>query len=149
MKKGFTLIELMFVIVLLGVATASSIIVFDNIDKDTEAQDKANAYKQAQRAAYIYLELDDTAFSSFSTSSKNEIFISYDLIKNSNYVTADLYDYNGGELAGNYVVKIYIAKDKNGKDYLNSCLYSVKSDNSLGCVADNEGNYGSGVVCCP
>lgn len=153
MKKGFTLIELLIVIVLLGIATASSIIVFNNIDKDTKSQDKSNIYKQIQRAAYIYMELNDETYRSFA--SEGEVLLSYDyIIKDSNYVTVDLEDYDDDNNTNtNYFIKIYIAKDNENKEYLNSCILDLKN-NANGtedwkCIANSEGNFGNNIVCCP
>ena len=90
MKKGFTLVELLIVVVLMAVISTSSIIAFDNIDNDTDATDRINMFKNIQRSASLYIDLNDDWLNQFMTN--QEIFISLGELKNTNYVNFDLED---------------------------------------------------------
>ena len=48
-KKGFTLVELMAVLIIVSVVSVSSIITFGQINKDTSKNELANNYKEIQR----------------------------------------------------------------------------------------------------
>lgn len=154
MKNGFTLLELMFVVVIISVASAGAIINFGNIDKDTEKKDTANIYKQVQKSAVMYLEIDDNVYNSFMSSkntavgsgSPNEVFISYDMLKSSNYFSSELSRYTG--LKGNYYIRIFVDKDTpvdlgiQPKEFLNTCLCLIEisgSNVTKKTIANSEG----------
>ena len=53
-KKGFTLMELLFVIVIVSLISISSVIVFGNIDDETSIKDRISIYKDIQKSALLY-----------------------------------------------------------------------------------------------
>ena len=59
-KKGFTLIELMVVIAILAVVSASTIVIFDNTDKNTADSELRATYTGIQRDAILFMDLTDS-----------------------------------------------------------------------------------------
>ena len=59
MKKGFTLMELLVVIVIVAVISVSSVLAFGNIDDSTAVKDRMNIYKDIQRSAILYVDLNN------------------------------------------------------------------------------------------
>lgn len=154
-KKGFTLVELMAVLIIISVVSVSSIITFGQINKDTSKNELANTYKEIQRSAILYLDLNDVWLNSF-VSEKN-IDIKLFELKNWNYISEDVKDsVNDKKISDNYIVKIYVAGE--GKNvYTNTCIYENKMINGVQrsvCVADQNGKYDFddnsrvGVACC-
>lgn len=154
-KKGFTLVELMAVLIIISVVSVSSIITFGAINKDTSKNELANTYKEIQRSAVLYLDLNDVWLKSF-VSEKN-IDIKLFELKNWNYVSDEIKDsVNNKDISDNYIIKIYVTgNDKNL--YTNTCIYENKKiDGALKsvCVSDENGKYDFndnsvvGVDCC-
>lgn len=146
MKKGFTLVELLIVVVLMAVISTSSIIAFDNIDNDTNETDKVNMYKNVQRSATLYVDLNDDWLNQFMTN--KEIFISIGELKNTNYINPELEDpvYHE-DIPSNYLVKLYMSKDEQNNEYIDSCvLDSTKLNTKNACVANSDGE--EDIACC-
>ena len=144
-KKGFTLIELLIVIVIMGVVGTSSMIMFNNIDDDTAEVDRENTYKTIQRSAILYLDLNDDWLKQFKD--KKEMFIEMSELMGTNYVSSSLEDpVTNEEIPSNYIVKLYISKDRHGREYMDSCILDkdkLKSSKDQGgaCVVDEPEKY--------
>ena len=123
MKKGFSLMELLVVMVIISVISISSSLVFGNINDDSAETDRMNIYKDMQRAALLYLDLNDSSLSQFrDTSNSGKILISLNNLKNLNYVDLELIDPVTNEEFPSYFIAIYTQKDHMGKDYVNTCI---------------------------
>lgn len=154
-KKGFTLIELMAVLIIVSIVSVSSIIAFNQIDKDTSKNELENTYKEIQRSAILYLDLNDVWLKSF-VSEKN-IDIKLVELKNWNYISDDIKDsVNDKEISDNYIVRIYVSGEEKNI-YTNTCIYENKTIDNVQksvCVADENGKYDFddnslvGVACC-
>ena len=141
-KKGFTLVELMAVLIIVSVVSVSSIITFGQINKDTSKNELANTYKEIQRSAVLYLDLNDVWLNSFVSEKKIDIKL-FEL-KNWNYVSDEIKDsINNKEISDNYIVRIYVSGE--GKNiYTNTCIYENKMVNNVQrsvCIADETGKY--------
>ena len=120
-KKGFTLIELLFVIVIVALISISSVLVFGNIDDDTSVKDRQNIYKDIQRGAILYIDLNDSWLTQFKQN--GEIMLELAELKNSNYVDIDVQDpVTNREIPSNYMVKIYSAQDQYGNKFVDTCI---------------------------
>ena len=173
MKKGFTLMELLFVIVIVSVISISSVVVFGNIDDSTAAKDRINTYVDIQRGAVLYIDLNDYWLVQFKEN--KEIKIELSELKISNYIDIDIQDpVTNKEIPSNYMVQIYTAKDAYGNDYMDTCIvnkvellkaycnpssseYNLTKCQIESCVADSKGEkivykdaHGNktGVSCC-
>ena len=149
-KKGFTLMELLLVIVIMSIVGTSSMIMFDSIDDDTSAEDRKNTYKSIQRGAMLYLDLNDDWLKQFRD--KKEIFIEMSELMGNNYVSSTLEDpVSKDEIPSNYIVKLYIAKDRSGNEYMDSCvldknILNNSSTSNSACIVDSDGK--SNDYCC-
>lgn len=155
MKKGFTLMELLFVVVIVSVISISSVVVFGNIDDSTAIKDRMNTYVDIQRGAVLYIDLNDYWLAQFKEN--KEIKIELSELKNSNYIDIDIQDpVTNKEIPSNYMVQIYTAEDPYGNEYIDTCIVSKtelldarcnpssSSYNKVqcqikACVADNKG----------
>lgn len=125
MKNGFTLLELLFVIVIVAVISISSVIVFANIDDDTSIKDRANTYMDIQRGAILYIDLNDYWLAQFKENGNIKIELSE--LKNSNYVDINVEDpVTNKEIPSNYMVQIYTAKDDYDNEYIDTCILDKK-----------------------
>lgn len=123
MKSGFTLMELLFVIVIVSVISISSVVVFGNIDDSTAQKDRVNTYTDIQRAAVLYIDLNDYWLAQFKEN--KEIKIELSELKTSNYIDIDVQDpVSNTEIPSNYMVQIYTATDPYGNEYIDTCIVS-------------------------
>ena len=140
MKKGFTLIELMFVIVIIAVISATAIVSFSQIDNDTTKKELEDKYKTIQRSASLYVDLNDTWLEQFAD--RGEIFIKLEELKNSNYISQDLKNrLTGEEIDTSYSVKLFI-DEENGHEFVNSCIVNIKTvdgNEQVEYIANSEG----------
>ena len=60
-KKGFTLMELLVVIVIVAVVSVGATISFGTVDDNTAIKERINQFKEIQRSANLYLDLNDQA----------------------------------------------------------------------------------------
>ena len=125
MKKGFTLMELLFVIVIVAVISISSVVVFGNIDDSTAIKDRINTYMDIQRGAVLYIDLNDYWLAQFKENKQIKIELSE--LKNSNYIDINIQDpVTSKEIPSNYMVQIYTAKDAYQNEYIDTCIVSKK-----------------------
>ncbi len=142
MKKGFTLIELLVVVVIISVITVSATISFENIDSDTSKEDLENKYLEIQRAATMYIDLNDSWLEQFAQ--RKEMYIKLGELKNTNYISKDLYNpVTGEEIPSNYTVKLYVAnKGSSTSEYMDTCLVDITNvggEEIVKCIANSDG----------
>ena len=160
-KKGFTLMELLFVIVIVAVISISSVIVFGNIDDETALKDRANIYMDIQKSALLYIDLNDAWLNQFK--SNGEIKIELSELKQANYISFDVTDpVTNKEIPSNYMVQIYTAEDDYYHKYIDTCIvnktvlldsicnkhstdYNEEKCKTKSCVANNKGEKNN---CC-
>ena len=151
-KKGFTLIELMVVIVILAVVSTSTIVIFDNTDKSTANSELRATYKSLQRDAILFMDLTDSW--RLQLNSNNYIYIKLNELENQNFVDAGISDPTTyDEIPRDYIIKIYIdeqSENEEDKTRLDSCVLDMTDENNPKCIANSEGyrcnccNYPSG-----
>ena len=142
MKKGFTLIELLVVIVVISVVTVSATISFMNIDNDTTNQDLKNKYMEIQRAASMYIDLNDSWLNQFAE--RREMFIKIGELKNTNYISSEIENpVTNEEIPSNYTIKLYITDNgSKATEYVDSCIVDITSVGGkeiVKCIANNKG----------
>lgn len=165
-KRGFTLLEILTVLVIISVVGTSSMLIFGNIDEETSQKDSENIYKDIQRAGTLYVELNDRILENYV--SKGEMYISLSELVTTNFFTGGtevsmentdefgnkvtsteikIYDpYTNQEIDKTSRVKIYVAEKtlESGKKfrYQNSCIvkpYYEGDVEKYECVANSEG----------
>lgn len=141
-KKGFTLIELMVVIVILAVVSTSTIVIFDQTDKTTADNELRETYKSLQRNAILFMDLTDSWRNQLN--SNDYIFIKLNELENQNFVDAGIADPTTyDEIPRDYVIKIYIDEsvvDGVDKTRIDSCVLDMtKSEANPKCIANSEG----------
>lgn len=145
-KDGFTLLELMIVVLIVAVIGVAATISFSSIDSDTSQLELKNKYLEIQRAANLYLDLHNADLKWFMENKQIDVKIGD--LKSENYLTNDLSNpVTGEDISESYFVRLYITKDSNNEDYVNSCIID-RTSTGITCIADSYGNSGSGVVCC-
>ena len=147
-KNGFTLLELLAVVVIVAVVGVSASLAFNNIEDETADEELTNKYVEIQRAANLYLDLHSADLEWFI---ENEV-IFYKLadLKNENYITSDLDNpVTGGLISSNYYVKIYIKREPTSYNAyeVSSCIIDRKPSQDV-CIADYMGNYKETARCC-
>ena len=145
-KKKKVIIAFIAIVLIVAVIGVSATISFSSIDSDTSQIELRNKYLEIQRAANLYLDLHNSDLNWFIINKQIDIKISD--LKSENYITSDLSNpVTGDDISEAYFVRLYIAKDSNNNDYINSCIIDRSSSNIV-CIADSYGNSGSGVTCC-
>lgn len=135
MKKGFTLMELLVVIVIVAVISVSSVLAFGNIDDSTAVKDRINIYKDIQRSAILYVDLNNSWLNQFRE--KGYMYIGINELINTNHVDSELEDpVTGDKIPRRYLIKIYTAKDKMDNDYIDTCILDKASLSSVYCNKD-------------
>ncbi len=137
-KNGFTLIELLVVVTLVAVISVGSAIVFEQSTESTYAADLENTYKQIQRAATLYVDLNDAWIATFQEDHEATVRISE--LKNTNYISKNIKNPLTNEFIPNdYLIRVYIQNEnQNKQEYINTCIIRYSGSN-LKCVANNEG----------
>ncbi len=142
-KKGFTLIELMVVIAILAVVSASTIVIFDNTDKNTADSELRATYTGIQRDAILFMDLTDSWREQLN--SNGYIYVKLNELENQNFVEAGITDpTNYDEIPRDYVIKIYIDEkvmDGVNKSRLDSCVLDLSNEYSPKCIANSEGYH--------
>ena len=140
-KNGFTLLELMIVIVVVAILGVSAAISFTSIEGDTTKKELQNKYIDIQRAAALYVDLHSSELEWLIEN--GEVFVKIADLKAENYLSSDLNNpVTNSDINTNYYVKVYLTKDANTcSDYVNTCI--VNKDYNEGyegyCVADSNG----------
>ena len=142
-KKGFTLMELLIVILIVSVVSVGAIISFGEVDDTAAKKERANQYAEIQRAASLYLDLHDALLKQF-VSDKYTMIKIYTL-QEEGYISKELEDpVTTKEIDNNYSIVLYVDNDK-----VNSCIVDTTAnitDNHCGtsgeyykCIANNFG----------
>lgn len=127
MKNGFTLMELLVVIVIVAVISVSSVLVFGNIDDSTALTDRKNLYKDIQRTALLYIDLDDKSLYQFRESGQMHVTIAE--LQEDDYLEELKDPVTGDIIPPNYLIKIYTA-NRDGYDYIDTCILNNSEYNS-------------------
>lgn len=142
MKKGFTLVELLVVLAFVALIGAGAIVAYEQSTITMKEDELVNTYLNIQRAAVLYMDLDDTSVKYFEET--NELYVKLVDLKNMNFVSKKIKNpKDNTELPDSYIVKIYVA-DKNENKFLDTCILN-QIDNSNICVANSDGENGN---CC-
>jgi len=151
-KDGFTLIEILLVIVIIASISSSAFIVFSEVNDSTEIQSLKNLYASIQRAGKTYVDLNDNWTSDFND--MGAITISLSALQNTNYISENLVNpIDNTKIPSSYVVKICLAPDSvvnvsgtniNSGRFVDTCIMGV--DNV--CIADSTGEYVNGKMNC-
>lgn len=140
MKNGFTLMELLVVIVIVSVISVGSVLAFGNIDDSTAIKDRKNIYKDIQRSAILYVDLDNTILNDFREIGQTHVKL-ISLI-DAGYIKEDIEDpVTGDPISKDYWIKIYIAHDKigvNGNEYIDTCILDNIEINTVYCNNDKR-----------
>ena len=117
-KNGFTLLEILAVVALIAIIGATTITLFSRSTIDSANEDLANKYKQIQQAAIVYVDLNESWLSAFTTN--NEIYVKLGELQGTNYVSADIVNpITGEKFPSSYMVKIYKETDtETGQPYV-------------------------------
>ncbi len=134
-RKGFTLMELLVVIVIVSVVGVSASISFNNINDSTAEIELENKYMEIQRAATLYLDLHNSSLETFIEN--REMYMKLYVLKEQNYITNDLENpVTGDNISVDYYVKTYIPSDNSKVD---TCILEIKSDGTEKCIANSNG----------
>ncbi len=140
MKNGFTLLELLVVIAIMAVVGVASVTMFTSGNDEADEEDLVNKYMEVQQAALVFVDLNDSWLSSFTTS--GDIYVRLGEIQNENYLSEKLINpVTGDEFPSSYLVKIYKAYMTPGNsntEYVNSCIISNQGGNTK-CISNNKG----------
>ena len=132
-RKGFTLIELLIVLAIISIASAGSILVFDRTDVEGNKRELKKTYVRVQRAANIYLDMNDSWRNQFNE--KKYIFLKINELQNENFVESDLINPVDLEsINSSNSILIYVSDDNE----VDSCI--VSGSTSFNCVANSDGN---------
>ena len=132
MKKGFTLMELLVVIMIVAIVSVASTVSFSNIDDATNKKELENKYIEIQRAASLYLDLHSERLDDFVNDNVASIPLS--VLEQEGYLTDDLSDPTGGpDISKNYSVQIVI-----GDNSVETCIVNIKPSGNE-CIANKFG----------
>ena len=87
-KRGFTLLELLAVVVIVAIVGVSATISFGNIEQDTSVEDLKNKYIEIQRSANLYMDLHNSDIEWFLAN--KVIYYKIATLKGENYISSDL-----------------------------------------------------------
>lgn len=136
-NDGFTLIELLVVLVLTAVISTGSAMIFSKSNSDTNEEDLRGKYREIQRAANIYIDLNDSW--RMTLNENRSVSIKLGELKSSNYVAKNFKNsVTKEEFPNNYIVKLYIASNGDN-EYLDSCIVRYSNGQEV-CVANSKGN---------
>ncbi len=136
MKNGFTLMELLVVIVLTAIISAGSAMIFSKSNSDTNEEDLRGKYREMQRAANIYVDLNDSWRNSLNEDRK--ISIKLGELQASNYVDKNFKNsVTNQAFPSSYIIKLYIAS-AGDNEYLDSCVVRYSNGQEV-CIANSRG----------
>ena len=150
-KKGFTLMELLVVIVIVAVVSVGATISFSTIDDNTAVKEKENKFKEIQKSASLYVDLSDQAtLNQFITDKK--LPIAFSILAAENYIDKTVEDpvtgnilFSTEEATTNndvYYVMLYIEEKNEIADKVSSCIVKHRvneNDPYYICYANSEG----------
>lgn len=137
MKNGFTLLELLAVIALIAFLGGITITMFSTSTDTSTEEDLANKYKEIQNAAVVYVDLNNSWLSSFT--SGNEIYVRLGELQNNNYISGNMKNpIDGLDFPSHYLIKIYKVNPNTDGAYVNTCIIS-NTGSKPECIANSEG----------
>ena len=140
MKNGFTLIELMVVIVIMAIVTAGATISFEQTTSSTNKEELSSRYKDMQTAAKVYVESHDSFLQQLIEN--KEVYVAISLLKNTNFVDSTLKNPITNQVfPDDYYVKVYIT---GSPEYVSSCVVQTLGSTDT-CIANHKGE---GNNCC-
>lgn len=146
-KKGFTLIELLFVIVIVSIITVSSIVIFNQTSEVSAEEKRKNAYLDIQRAAKLYMDLNESWVKQFNE--RDRVHIAIGELESKNYVSTSLGEmYSEEKIPSYYLVKVYVTN--NGKGFVDTCIIDTNDNDGNSnerCIADSDGNINPNTCC--
>ena len=152
MKKGFTLLELLVVIMIVAVVSISATISFSSVDDDTSKKELTNKYIEIQRATHLYLDLHNSDLEWFIENKTIDVKLSE--LKNENYITIDLSNpVTKEDISESYFVRLCINKDPvDGHEFVDSSIIDKKlKDDGTGftyeCISNQYGSFGTDCGC--
>ena len=152
MKKGFTLLELLVVIMIVAVVSISATISFSTIDDDTSKKELTNKYIEIQRATHLYLDLHNSDLEWFIE--KKTIDIKLSELKNENYITSDLSNpVTKEDISESYYVRLCVNTDPTlGNEFVDSSIIdkTLKADGTgfdIKCISNQYGSMGTDCGC--
>ena len=151
MKKGFTLLELLVVIMIVALVSISATISFSTIDDETSKKELTNKYIEIQRSAHLYLDLHNSDLNWFIE--KKSIDIKLSELKNENYITSDLSNpVTKEDISESYYVRLCMNVDSNGNQFVDSSIIEkvLKQDGSgfdMNCISNQYGSMGTDCGC--
>ena len=136
MKNGFTLVELLIVIVITVTVSAGSAMLFGKSNSDTNEEDLRGRYREIQRSAIIYTDLNDSYRKTLNEG--KEVYVKLGELQSSNFVDKNFSNTVTKEaFPKNYIVKIYIASSGDN-EYLDSCVLRYSNGQEI-CIANSRG----------
>jgi len=142
-KSGFTLLELLAVIVIVAVVGVSSTLAFGNIEDGTSEEELKNIYIDIQRAANLYMDLHNSDIEWFIEN--KVIYYKIEDLRSENYIDQDLENPVTKEpISGENYVKIYINE---AEDEVKSCIIDRNKEPGTDgyCIANDMGEANN---CC-
>ena len=134
MKNGFTLVELLVVIVITVTVSAGSEMLFGKSNADTDEEDLRGKYREIQRAAIIYTDLNDSWRNALNEN--GEVSVKLGELQSTNFVSKNF---------SNTVTKEVFPRNSSGDNqYLDSCVVRYSGGQEI-CIANSRG-YNCG--CC-
>ena len=148
-KKGFTLVELLFVLVIVSIISVSAIVIFNQTSEVSSEEKTRNAYLDIQRAAKLYIDLNDSWVKQFNE--RDRVYIAIGELESKNYVSTSLGDmFSEEEIPSYYLVEVYVTN--NGKGFVDTCVIDAGDDgesSTVKCIADSDGNINPNKnICC-
>lgn len=139
-KKGFTLIELLVILAVMAIAGVASLVLFSTSNENADKEELKNKYMEIQKAAVVYVDLNNSWLSSFT--SGNEIYVKLGELQNTNYLSRNINNpVTGEKFPGSYLIKIFKTTfDGNeSTSFIDTCIISREGENTR-CIADSDGN---------
>ena len=138
MKNGFTLMEVLIVVLISAIIGVSSVVMYETTTNVTKEQELKNTYIDIQEAAMLYMDVESSALSSFRENQYLNVPIS--ILQSDNYLDSELKNpVDNSEISSDYIVRIYIKKDtSSGKSFLNSCIVK-RTSSTPECIANSDG----------
>ena len=135
MKNGFTLVELLVVIVITVTISTGSAMLFGKSNSDTNEEDLRGKYREMQRAAIIYTDLNDSWRNTLNET--GEVSVKLGELQSTNYVSKDFSNTVTKEIfPSNYIIRFYIASSGDYQ-YLDSCVVRYSGGQEI-CIANSR-----------
>lgn len=143
-KKGFTLMELLVVIVIIAVVSVGAIVSFNTIDDTTAEKEKENQFIEFQRSANLYIDLHNSTLRQFVTD--RYALIGFYTLQEEGYIPRFVEDpVTGDEVdVSNYAAVLYINNHTNGTeriDDVSGCIVDISKDIDNDVVLASCGAY--------